>query len=92
MTAPALDLLLAGHRGVIELLNVLNDTGLPRAVATSSCREDAQRDLAACGLLDRIDAMLATTPQNEVRALPDDTFRPSRPVRRAFLESTVEVV
>jgi HAD superfamily hydrolase (TIGR01509 family) len=45
--------------GVIELLNVLDDIGLPRAVATSSCREDVQRYLTAYGLLDRFQAVVA---------------------------------
>jgi HAD superfamily hydrolase (TIGR01509 family) len=45
--------------GVIELLNVLDDIGLPRAVATSSSREDARRALTKCGLLDRFQAVVA---------------------------------
>lgn len=45
--------------GVIELLDVLDDIGLPRAVATSSRHEDVRRYLTAYGLLDRFQAVVA---------------------------------
>jgi HAD superfamily hydrolase (TIGR01509 family) len=57
--------------GVIELLNVLDDIGLPRAVATSSRREDVQRYLTACGLLDRFQAVVAQGDYARGKPSPD---------------------
>jgi hypothetical protein len=57
--------------GVIELLNVLDDIGLPRAVATSSCREDVQRYLTAYGLLDRFQAVVAQGDYARGKPNPD---------------------
>jgi HAD superfamily hydrolase (TIGR01509 family) len=45
--------------GVIELLDFLDSVGLPRAIATSSRHEDVQHNLAAQGLLDRFQAIVA---------------------------------
>jgi HAD superfamily hydrolase (TIGR01509 family) len=45
--------------GVVELLDYLDDAGLPRAIATSSRHEDVQRNLAAQGLLDRFQTVIA---------------------------------
>jgi HAD superfamily hydrolase (TIGR01509 family) len=57
--------------GVIELLNVLDGIGLPRAVATSSCREDVQRYLTACGLLDRFQAVVVQGDYARGKPNPD---------------------
>src|SRR5665213_602363 len=45
--------------GVVELLDFLNDAGLPHAIATSSRHEDVQRNLATLGLLDRFGTVVA---------------------------------
>jgi HAD superfamily hydrolase (TIGR01509 family) len=45
--------------GVVELLDVLDDAGLPRAIATSSRHEDVQHNLSTLGLLDRFETVVA---------------------------------
>jgi HAD superfamily hydrolase (TIGR01509 family) len=45
--------------GVIELLDFLDDAGLPRAIATSSRHEDVQHNLGLHGLLDRFETIIA---------------------------------
>ena len=45
--------------GVVELLDFLDDTCLPRAIATSSRHEDVQRNLGAQGLRDRFQTVIA---------------------------------
>jgi HAD superfamily hydrolase (TIGR01509 family) len=45
--------------GVIELLDFLDDAGLPRAIATSSRHEDVQHNLGLRGLLDRFETIIA---------------------------------
>ena len=45
--------------GVVELLDVLDELGLPRAIATSSRHEDVRHHLSAHGLLDRFRAIVA---------------------------------
>jgi HAD superfamily hydrolase (TIGR01509 family) len=45
--------------GVIELLDVLDDMRLPRAIATSSRHEDVRHHLGAYSLLDRFPAVVA---------------------------------
>jgi HAD superfamily hydrolase (TIGR01509 family) len=45
--------------GVIELLDLLDDATLPRAIATSSRHADVQRNLAALGLADRFQTIVA---------------------------------
>jgi HAD superfamily hydrolase (TIGR01509 family) len=57
--------------GVIELLNVLDDIGLPRAIATSSCREGVQRALTAFGLVDRFQAVVAQGDYARGKPNPD---------------------
>jgi len=51
--------------GLLELFELLDLRGVPRAVATSSSRSDARRQLARAGLLDRVHAVAAG---DEVRA------------------------
>lgn len=45
--------------GVVELLDFLDDARLPRAICTSSRHEDVQHHLAAHGLLDRFQTIIA---------------------------------
>jgi HAD superfamily hydrolase (TIGR01509 family) len=45
--------------GVVELLDFLDGTNLPRAIATSSRHEDVQRNLGAQGLRDRFQTVIA---------------------------------
>jgi HAD superfamily hydrolase (TIGR01509 family) len=45
--------------GVVELLDLLDALGLPRAICTSSRHEDVQRNLAAQGLADRFPIVIA---------------------------------
>jgi HAD superfamily hydrolase (TIGR01509 family) len=45
--------------GVVELLDLLDEAKLPRAIATSSRHEDVQHHLAACGLLGRFQIIVA---------------------------------
>ena len=45
--------------GVVDLLDILDDLYLPRAIATSSSHEDVRHHLAQHGLLDRFEAIVA---------------------------------
>jgi HAD superfamily hydrolase (TIGR01509 family) len=45
--------------GVVELLDLLDNLRLPRAIATSSLHEDVRHHLGAHGLLDRFQAVVA---------------------------------
>jgi HAD superfamily hydrolase (TIGR01509 family) len=45
--------------GVVELLDLLDDLRLPRAIATSSLHEDVRHHLGAHGLLNRFQAVVA---------------------------------
>jgi len=45
--------------GVVELLDVLDDLGLPRCVCTSSARKNAEHHLGQHGLVERFDAIVA---------------------------------
>jgi beta-phosphoglucomutase-like phosphatase (HAD superfamily) len=45
--------------GVVDLLDVLDDLYLPRAIATSSSREDVRYHLAQHGLLERFQIIIA---------------------------------
>jgi len=45
--------------GVVDLLDFLDDSCLPRAIATSSRHEDVQRNLRAQGLRDRFQTVIA---------------------------------
>ena len=45
--------------GVVELLDVLDEAGLPRGIATSARHEDAQHHLATHGLKHRFHAVIA---------------------------------
>jgi HAD superfamily hydrolase (TIGR01509 family) len=57
--------------GVVELLDTLDAVRLPRAIATSSFHEDVQHHLAAHGLLDRFDAIVAQGDYARGKPNPD---------------------
>ncbi len=61
--------------GVVELLDTLDAVRLPRAIATSSSHEDVQHHLAAHGLLDRFDAIVARGDYARGKPNPDPFFR-----------------
>jgi HAD superfamily hydrolase (TIGR01509 family) len=61
--------------GVVELLDTLDAVRLPRAIATSSSHEDVQHHLAAHGLLDRFDAIVAQGDYARGKPNPDPFFK-----------------
>jgi HAD superfamily hydrolase (TIGR01509 family) len=65
------DLQLRLKAGVVELLDLLDDARLPRAIATSSHPEDAQHHLGAHGLLDRFQTIVARGDYPRGKPNPD---------------------
>jgi HAD superfamily hydrolase (TIGR01509 family) len=61
--------------GVVELLDFLDGTGLPRAIATSSRHEDVQRNLGAQGLRDRFQTIIARGDYVRGKPHPDPFLR-----------------
>ena len=60
------------HRpGIVELLDWLEQRGLPRAVATSTARPLALRKLRKAGLLDRFDAICTSSDVARPKPAPD---------------------
>jgi HAD superfamily hydrolase (TIGR01509 family) len=57
--------------GVAELLDVLDEVGLPRAIATSSRHEDVRLHLSTHGLLDRFQAIVAQGDYVRGKPSPD---------------------
>ena len=57
--------------GVIELLDVLDDLRLPRAIATSSAHQTVQRHLAAHGLVGRFHQIVAHGDYVASKPAPD---------------------
>ena len=57
--------------GVVELLDVLDELGLPRAIATSSPRDHVERHLAHHGLSSRFDAVVARGDYARGKPNPD---------------------
>jgi HAD superfamily hydrolase (TIGR01509 family) len=57
--------------GVVELLDLLDDLRLPRAIATSSHREDVRHHLDAHGLVDRFQAVVAQGDYARGKPNPD---------------------
>ncbi len=57
--------------GVVELLDFLDDAGLPRAIATSSRHEDVRHNLGLHGLLDRFQAVVARGDYPHGKPHPD---------------------
>jgi len=65
------DIQLRLKAGVVELLDILDSAGLPRAIATSSPHENAQHHLAALGLLDRFPTVIARGDYSRGKPNPD---------------------
>jgi HAD superfamily hydrolase (TIGR01509 family) len=60
------------HRpGIIEMLDVLQARGIPRAVATSTRRPLALKKLEAAGLLSRVDAICTSSDVAHPKPAPD---------------------
>jgi len=57
--------------GVPELLDVLDQCGLPRAIATSSSRTTVERHLTSHGLRDRFDETICRGDYEEGKPAPD---------------------
>ena len=57
--------------GVVELLDVLDARGLPRAVATSSTRNAVDHSLGQHGLVDRFGAIISRELQDHHKPHPD---------------------
>src|ERR1700742_3758652 len=57
--------------GVVELLDLLDELALPRAIATSSRHEHARHHLAAFGLSDRFHAVVAHGDYTRGKPHPD---------------------
>ena len=57
--------------GVVELLDFLDEAGLPRAIATSSRHEDVQFNLGAQGLLDRFETIIARGDYSRGKPYPE---------------------
>lgn len=57
--------------GVLELLDLLDQTGRPRAIATSSSRATVERHLASHGLTDRFDALVCRGDYAAGKPAPD---------------------
>ncbi|HEY0437800.1 MAG TPA: HAD family phosphatase, partial [Phenylobacterium sp.] len=61
--------------GVLELLDLLDAFGLPRAIATSSRRMDVEHHLGAHGLMDRFHAVKAQGDYARGKPHPDPYLR-----------------
>ena len=61
--------------GVLELLDFLDATRLQRAIATSSRHEDVQHNLAARGLLDRFQTIIAHGDYSRGKPHPEPFLR-----------------
>ena len=57
--------------GVLELLDALDQLGLPRAIATSSSRPTVERHLASHGLTERFDAVICRGDYENGKPAPD---------------------
>ena len=64
--------------GVIELLDLLDRLGLPRAVATSAARETAEHHLGRAGLLERFHAIATRDDVEHAKPAPDIYFEAAR--------------
>ncbi|MDK1489750.1 HAD family phosphatase [Sinorhizobium sp. 7-81] len=61
--------------GVIELLDILEDAGLPWAIATSSSHQSVQHHLAAHGLLKRFNTIIASGNYTHGKPHPEPFLR-----------------
>jgi HAD superfamily hydrolase (TIGR01509 family) len=57
--------------GVVELLDLLDRLGLPRAVATSAARETVEHHLGRAGLLERFHAIATRDDVEHAKPAPD---------------------
>jgi HAD superfamily hydrolase (TIGR01509 family) len=57
--------------GALELLEALDQLGLPRAIATSSSRTTVERHLTAHGLMDSFDALVCRGDYEHGKPAPD---------------------
>ena len=57
--------------GVVELLDFLDELGLPRAIATSSPHQDVERNLGHHGLRERFNAVVAGGDYARAKPFPD---------------------
>ncbi|MCI0755470.1 HAD family phosphatase [Roseomonas vastitatis] len=67
--------LLALKAGVVELLDRLDELGLPRAICTSSSREEVDHNLALHGLACRFHAVVAAGDYAQGKPAPDPYLR-----------------
>jgi len=65
------DIQLRLKAGVVELLDILDSAGLPRAIATSSRHENVRHHLAALGLRDRFQTVIAHGDYSRGKPNPD---------------------
>jgi len=65
------DTRLALKPGAIQLLDALDELGLPRAIATSSAHRTVQHHLAAHGLAERFDAIVGRGDYAAGKPAPD---------------------
>jgi HAD superfamily hydrolase (TIGR01509 family) len=61
--------------GVPELLEILDQLGLPRAIATSSSRTTVERHLISHGLMDRFDQIICRGDYENGKPAPDPFLR-----------------
>lgn len=66
-----LDLRLDIKPGVVELLDLLDELSIPRAIATSSMRDKVDRKAGAFGLLERFDTIVAQGDYAQGKPAPD---------------------
>lgn len=69
--------------GLLELLDLLQAHRVPRAVATSTRQPRASRTLAACGLLDRFQAVVTSSDVEHPKPAPDIYLLAARRLGRA---------
>jgi HAD superfamily hydrolase (TIGR01509 family) len=67
--------LLSLKAGVVELLDRLDELGLPRAICTSSGREEVEHNLALHGLVHRFHAVVAAGDYAQGKPAPDPFLR-----------------
>jgi HAD superfamily hydrolase (TIGR01509 family) len=64
--------------GLVELLDFLDDSGLPRAIATSSRHEDVAHNLGLHGLLDRFETVIARGDYLRGKPHPDPFLKAAK--------------
>jgi HAD superfamily hydrolase (TIGR01509 family) len=67
--------------GVVELLDVLDELRLPRAIATSSSRSHVHHHLTACDLVDRFHAVVAHGDYASSKPAPDPFLKAAERLR-----------